>query len=107
VRVREAAAAAGEEPARLALNLQSAVAELLPLDARRSAPSPAPVRARGRADLAPLLLSLALPWRLADLVIGYALRGLLPRFRRSACRGGPSRASCGDPAAPARRTRAG
>jgi len=47
-------------------------------------PSPARFARAAERDLAPLLLSLALLLALADLVIGYALRGLLPRFRRSA-----------------------
>jgi hypothetical protein len=74
-----AAAPAGEtEPARVALNLQSAVGDLLPLGAAELGQ---PVGGFGRArelDLGPWLLLAALLLALADLVIGWALRGLLP-----------------------------
>ncbi len=67
-----------DEPARVALNLQSAVPELEPLDATAFA---ATVQGYGRArefDLAPWLLLAALLLALVDLVVAWALRGLLP-----------------------------
>lgn len=67
------------ETARAALNLQTTVRDLLPLPLAEYASS---VRAYGRArevDLAPWLLLAALLLALIDLVIGWALRGLLPR----------------------------
>jgi len=74
-----AAASAGEaEPARVALNLASAVPELRALGADVLGQ---PAASFGRArelDLGPWLLLAAFLLALADLVIGWALRGFLP-----------------------------
>jgi hypothetical protein len=74
-----AATEAGEaEPARVALNLQSAVPDLVALGVDAFGQ---PAASFGRAlelDLGPWLLLAALLLALADLVIGWALRGFLP-----------------------------
>ena len=81
VRVGEAAE---EEPARLALNLQPAVRELLPLGDELFGGEPVGYARAEEVDLAPSLLTLALLLALADLVIGYFLRGLVPQLGRVA-----------------------
>ncbi len=73
-----ATGAAEAAPARVALNLQPAVPDLLPLGASALGEA---VRGYGRArelDLGPWLLLAALLLALVDLVIGWVLRGLLP-----------------------------
>ncbi|MDW8370446.1 MAG: DUF4159 domain-containing protein [Geminicoccaceae bacterium] len=72
--------AAGVEasPARVALNLQAAVPELLPLGASELGPVAGGYERARERDLAPWLLLAALLLALIDLVVGWALRGLLP-----------------------------
>lgn len=67
-----------EEPARSALNLQRAVPELLPLTPLATGTQVAAYERAAERDLAPWLILMALLLALADLVIAFALRGLLP-----------------------------
>jgi hypothetical protein len=73
-----------DEVARVALNLQSAVHSLMPLDTTAMGPSPEPYRRAAEVDLAPWLLLAALLLALVDLVVAYAFRGLLPALRNTA-----------------------
>ena len=66
------------EAARSALNLQRAIATVLPLDQAAVGTAPEPYARAAERDLAPWLILAALLLALADLVIALALRGLLP-----------------------------
>ena len=79
--VRAATAGSEEQPARLALNLQPAVPQLVPLDRATLGPAPSPYARAPERELGPWLLSVALLLALADLLIGYVMRGLTPRLR--------------------------
>ena len=100
--VRAATAGSDEQPARLALNLQPAVPQLVPLDRATLGPAPSPYARAPERELGPWLLSVALLLALADLLIGYVMRGLMPRLRRTGHRRGrgPPAAHAG-PARPA------
>jgi hypothetical protein len=74
-----AAGDAGEAAAaRVALNLQPAVPDLLPLGPPELGGAPLPIERARELDLAPWLLLAALILALVDLLVGWALRGLLP-----------------------------
>lgn len=78
----------GEEAAGDALNLASAVPDLLPLDAiDHGGAEQRPFTTGAEVDLMPWLLLAALVLALIDTVIGLALRGLLPRLDGLAARG--------------------
>ena len=66
------------ERARFALNLQTAVHDLQPLDTAALGSRPEPASNREDKDLGPYLLLAALLLTLVDLVVAYGLRGLLP-----------------------------
>ena len=68
----------GREGARQALNLSTSVRELRPLGELPGGVSYATYPAAGEIDLKPLLLLAALLVALADLAIGFVLRGLVP-----------------------------
>ena len=74
----------GSEEARQALNLAPGLGELAPMAPPPPGVAVAPYRAAGAVPLKPWLLTLALLLFLADLVVGLALRGLLPVGRRAA-----------------------
>jgi hypothetical protein len=82
--VRSGTAEGDDKPARLALNLQPAVPQLVPLDRATLGAAPSPYARAPERDLGPWLLSVALLLALADLLIGYVMRGLTPRLRGSA-----------------------
>jgi hypothetical protein len=67
------------EIARLALNLQPAITDPQPLGLESLGPQPMGYALGREVPLAPWLLLAALLLALLDLLIGYALRGLLPR----------------------------
>jgi hypothetical protein len=78
----------GDEVAGDALNLASAVPELIPLDGiDHGGVEQRPFTTGAEIDLMPWLLVAALALALVDTVIGLALRGLLPRFDGLAARG--------------------
>jgi hypothetical protein len=70
--------------ARFALNLQQGIERLLPLDTRAFGTVPETYQRASEVDLAPWLLLVAFLLLLADLMIGYAFRGLLPALRGAA-----------------------
>jgi hypothetical protein len=70
-----------EEVARVALNLQSTVRTLMPLDTDALGSRPEPYSQASEVDLAPWLLLSALILALFDLLVAYACRGLLPAPR--------------------------
>ena len=75
---------ADAEAPRHALNLASAVDELRPLDPALPPGTVLPYRTAGETQLLPWLLTAALMLALLDMLIGLALRGLLPRLGRRA-----------------------
>lgn len=77
-------AAGSTEVARLALNLQQAVPEPRALGAPALGAAPDAFASGTELDPAPWLLLAALLLALLDLVIGYALRGLVPRLAPTA-----------------------
>ena len=70
--------------ARSALNLQRALAEIVPLGPAAVGGSPEPYARAAERDLAPWLILAALVLAMVDLLIALALRGLLPRHRAPA-----------------------
>ena len=75
---------AGDEAARQALNLASAVPDLQPLQAADFPVQPRDYATSAEVDLMPWLLLAALLLALADTLIGLQLRGLLMRRRAAA-----------------------
>ncbi|MFO1069389.1 MAG: DUF4159 domain-containing protein [Geminicoccaceae bacterium] len=75
------------EAARSALNLQNAVSDLLPLDSNVLDRPVEGYREASEVDLAPWALLAALLLALADLVLSYLFRGLLPSLRPAAAAG--------------------
>ena len=66
------------ELARVALNVQSAIGDIVPIDARSIASEVRGYEQARELDLFPWLLLVALLLVFADIVIAYAFRGLLP-----------------------------
>ncbi|MFO1039422.1 MAG: DUF4159 domain-containing protein [Geminicoccaceae bacterium] len=64
-----------EAPARLALNVQQGIAGLTPLDRTQLGAEPQTIATTTERDLAPPLLLIALLLAIADLALGYILRG--------------------------------
>jgi hypothetical protein len=71
------------EVARVALNLQQGIPALTAIDAATFGAAAEPYRRASEIDLARWLLLAAFLLVLADLVIGYAFRGLMPVLRRA------------------------
>lgn len=74
----------GTEEARVAFNLGGAVDDLARLETFPRGADISGYSRAGEVDLAPWLLAAALALASLDLLIGLALRGLLPRWRRAA-----------------------
>ncbi|MDF1586739.1 DUF4159 domain-containing protein [Marinimicrococcus flavescens] len=70
--------------ARVALNLQAGIDELIPLATEAFGVAPERYTRARELDLAPWLLLAAFILALLDLVLGYLLRGLVPRLGRAA-----------------------
>ncbi|MCB2055790.1 MAG: DUF4159 domain-containing protein [Geminicoccaceae bacterium] len=68
-----------DERARVALNVQTAIKDLAPLPLERIGGERRGYERGGEVDLLPWLLLAALLLAMADLVVSYAFRGLLPR----------------------------
>ena len=73
--------------ARVALNVQQGIEELVALEPAAFGTVPEPYRKAAEVDLARWLLLAAFLLLLADLLIAYAFRGLLPDLRRKAAGG--------------------